>query len=377
MESTQTQTNEVITNTPVPTQKEEFIKKIEDSKGSASVEFALNELGKNSFEQAQRVQAKMKTMTAQILPELNSESPLAKIILEANQKTTELSPHSVTEKFAYKYIPIPQVKNWMIRKYISNFKDQNEQVEEIFEALEEGKEKLTFKMIQLENQQNELISTQEMIEEDVALCVELQKYIDGIDLTGLNETDTLKYNVAKNKTDRKIRDLTTIKAAIQQFLTSINQTMQTQSLLNESIESIKTVGPIVLQNAILIHQTINEQKQVANAAAHIQKGLSQAMEQNAILINENSKDVSDMYKNPVIALDSLQKSYDKLEEAVQRTQKAMLTSSKDAREMTSRLNTMQEKFKPVEEALRESVDTTNKIKSLTGEDDKAKALESK
>lgn len=342
-----------MTNT-IDNSTQKFIDTIEKSTGGPSLDMALGKIGKNSMEHAKRSRETMQNAAVKVLPEMNSDSPLAKTVLEANMKITELNPNSLSEKLLYK-IPIPSVKNWMVKKYISGFQTQNQQVQGIFEALERGKDSLLMKMIELEHQYNDLKITDAELVNDIDVGKGIQKYLESIDTNGLEQSEVLKYNSASNRVARRVRDLTTIRSAIQQFFVSINQTMETQSLLNDTIDSIQQVGPLVLQNAIMINSAINEQKQVANAANIAQQSLASAMEQNAALIKDNATNVAEMYNNPVIALESFKKSYDDLREAINITNTAMNQSTENAKQMTQELEHMQLEFKDVENNLESSV----------------------
>lgn len=341
-----------------------YIETIEKSDGGPSLELALNSMGAKSLQSAKLAQTMMEEVAKKALPEMDSESPLAKIVTEANQKTMALNPNTVTQKLLYR-LPIPFLKDWMIKTYINDFQSQNDKVKNIFEALDRGKDNLLLKMEELNNQYINLTETDKMLVADIETAKQIQTYLESIDVTTLERSDKIKYELASNKVNRKIVDLTTIRSAIQQFFVSINQTMETNSLLNGAIESIQTVGPMVLTNAIMIHSAINEQKQVAEAANAVRNTLSAAMIQNAEMIEGNAQLVADMYSTPVLAIESLKTSYDKLSNAVSITHQAMLDSTKNAKEVTAQLEHMQEEFKGVEVQLQEAVKADEQLKRLS------------
>ncbi len=342
------------TDKKLPARANEIVQVIEKTENAPELEMALERLAGQSLEQAKRLRDRMQVSMTKVLPELEGDSPLAKAILEANEKVMALNPNRVMGSFLYK-LPIQPVRKWLVKNYLENFKEQNEQVMMIFNDLQAGRDDLMRKMIELKYQYQELTATKKEVESDIEALKEVQKYLDGLNTSSMDEVEKYKYEIARNKVDRKIRDLTTILAAIQQFFASIHQTMNTQSLLNEQIDSIMTVGPMVLQNAIMIHAAISKQKAVADAARQVQQTLSDAMASNAALIEQNAQDVAQMYNNPVIAMDKLKESYDRLRNAVETTRKAMEESSQSARKMTQELEHLQEEFRPVEQALADEV----------------------
>lgn len=341
----------------------EFISVIEKSEGGPALELALNKIGEQSLKSAKRSQQMMQEEAMKVLPELNSDSPLSKSIIEANEKTTALNPNTLTESLLYK-IPFPGLQSYLAKRYIGNFQDQNQQVQGIFEALERGKDKLLMRMIDLKNQYETLKKDDTELLIDIEACKNLAQWIEKLDFDAMDNIEKMKYQLAENKIGRRIRDLTTIRSAIQQFFVSINQTMQNQSLLSETIDSLQTVGPYVLQNAIIIHAAINEQKQVAEAVNTVQNTISTAMEQNASMIKENAELTAEMYSNPVIAIESLKKSYAELQDAVDITHNAMLESTENAKAITAELENMQEGFKSIEVGLEESVKSNEQLKQI-------------
>lgn len=213
--------------------------------------------------------------------------------------------------------------------------------------------------------------------------MEGQGELDALDTSNMDESEVNKYKAAQNKVARRIRDLETIKVAISQFFVSINQTFEVQVQLNQAIDSIRTVGPIVLQNAIMIHSAINAQKQSAQAVKETSEAIGNALEQNADMVKENAENVADLYNNPVIALDKLESSYAKLEEAVNTTRKAREESTVKAREMTQRLVEMNRSFQPVVDEVegkmkgeRDSLIEKDKKEIVTGVSDDTKDFSS-
>lgn len=345
----------------VETKVKSMVKTIEKSKGGPSLSMALDKLGAQSLKAAKRSHQTMQEASMKVLPDLDSKSPLAQTIIDANTEMVALNPHTVTGSFLYK-IPFPGLKKTLLKSYITNFQSQNEQVQGIFEALENGKDQLLIKMISLQDQYNELRTTDDDLVNDIEVCKKLLEHIESIDREELSQPEQMKYQTAQNKVQRRIRDLTTIRSAIQQFFVSINQTMENQDLLNETIDSILAVGPIVLHNAIMVHDVISKQKQVADAARKTQSTIAAGLEQNASMIEDNATNVAEMYNNPVIAIETFQKSYDKLRNAVNITQTAMIESTANAKQMTADLENMQAGFKDVELQLEESVKSNKAAK---------------
>lgn len=179
----------------------------------------------------------------------------------------------------------------------------------------------------------------------------------------VDATDTLevtKLASVKNKAARRIRDLRTMEQAAVQFFISIDQTVQTNELLGEQIDSALTVGPMVMTNALRIQAALAKQDTVKKAVQSFQEGLGDMMAQNAAAVNQAAQEVGDMYNNPVIALEKMEEGFDQLMQAVQTANETMANSTLKAREASARLADMTAELSPVAEGLH---DARNSIKN--------------
>ena len=158
----------------------------------------------------------------------------------------------------------------------------------------------------------------------------------------------------KNKAARRVRDLRTMEHAAVQFFISIDQTVATNELLSEQIDSALTVGPMVMTNALRIQAALAKQDTVRKAVQGFQEGLGEMMAQNAAAVNKAAQDVGDMYNNPVIALEKMEEGFDQLMQAVQTANETMATSTLKARETSARLADMTAELSPVAEGLRDA-----------------------
>lgn len=335
---------------------EDTVKMVKESDGGPRLESELSKIGVQSLRQATRTRDLMDESIMDNLPELSGDSELSKMLVDANIQTQKLNPNSVTNSFLYK-LPLPFVKEWMLKKFTGEIKSERSQVQEVFQNLQIGKEGLIEHMLDLEEQYATLKKTDMELIKDIAFGEAVFKELEAIDGESLSLVEKQKFDMAKNKVSRRVRDLETVRQAISQFFVSINQTMRNQSLLNESIDSLMLIGPMVISNAIRIHAAINEQRQVAEATKQVSDTLSNTMLQNAAAVEMNAQDVAELYKNPVLAMDKMQEAYSKLENAVNITNQAMKDGTQSARDVTLQLRQMTAEFEPVVASLEQNVDS--------------------
>lgn len=324
---------------------------VKDSIGGPQLDQELNAIGAKSTARIAELRGTMQASVDAALPSLGKDSELAKIINEATIKTTELNPNSVTTSFLYKWVPVPVVRKFLLRGYVENFQSESGKVQTIFDNLLGGKEHLLEKMIMLQNQYRTLKETIAEVNADITMTVQLQEELNAKDTSNMDESEKTKYERALNRVARKHRDLETKKAAINQFFMSIDQTFNVQQMLTDSIDSILDVGPLVLQNAIMLHSAIDAQRQVTEAAKNSQSTIAGSLEANARLMKQNASEIAELYNNPVIAMESFEKSFQDLVEAMAITRDAQAKGTEIAVEMTKGLKVMNEKFAPTNDAL--------------------------
>lgn len=328
-----------------------YMTTVKESIGGPQLDQELNTIGAKSTARIAELRGTMQVSVDAALPSLGKDSELAKIINEATIKTTELNPNSVTNGLMYKLLPIPAVRKFLMRGYVENFQSESGKVQTIFDNLIGGKEHLLEKMIMLQNQYRDLKETVADVDADIIMTTQLQEELTAQDTTGFNDSEKEKYERALNRVARKHRDLETKKAAINQFFMSIDQTFNIQQMLTDSIDSILDVGPLVLQNAIMLHSAIDAQRQVAEAAKNAQSAIAGSLEANARLMKQNASEIAELYNNPVIAMESFEKSFQDLVEAMNITREAQAKGTQIAVEMTKGLKVMNEKFTPTNDAL--------------------------
>lgn len=325
-----------------------YLSVIDGSHGGPALERELNTIGSSSTSKVNEFKGKMQVSIDAALPSLGKKSELASIINEATIKTTELNPNHVTNGFLYKYIPITALRKFLLRGYVENFQSESGKVQTIFDNLIDGKEHLLEKMIMLEGQYRDLKEIVADVNVDIEITNQLREALNNKSKDGMEPQEITKHERAQNRIARKSRDLETKKAAINQFFMSIDQTFNIQQMLTDSIDSVLDVGPLVLQNAIMLHSAIDAQRQVAEAANNAQDAISASLEANARLVKQNAEEVTKLYNNPVVAMESFEKSFKDLEEAMAITKKAQDEGTKVADEMTRGLRVLNEKFKLVD-----------------------------
>jgi uncharacterized protein YaaN involved in tellurite resistance len=332
----------------------ELMLKVKESSGPALYR-VIDSLGAGSQKQMVAANDSMRGTVSSLLQGMDGKSPTAECLVDLSTSFNELNPHALTNSWWFSWMP-KGVKRSAIKKFSGKYASMQSHVDNIMNGLRSGKDELLETNIELESQYKEIEAAHQQIQQDIFIGENLFEMIE-IKETETDADDALevqKLANAKNTVARRIRDLRTKEAAAIQFFVSIDQTMHSNILLGEQIDSALSVGPMVMNNALRIQAALAKQDTVKKAVQEFQQGLGQMMENNATAVNTAAQQIGDLYNNPVVAMESLQKAHDNLMSAVNTANESMATSTIKARESSAQLAEMSAELTPVAQALKEN-----------------------
>jgi uncharacterized protein YaaN involved in tellurite resistance len=330
---------------------------------------ALNRIVGNIGASAQKKMASandlMKGNVNSLLKGLDGKSPAGEKLLELRSTMDQLNPHSLHNAWWFSWMP-NTIKRKAVSRFVRQYQPMQSHVDAIFNGLRNGKDDLLESNLALEQQYNEIAAAKKEIESEIYIGELFIQQVDAQDAETPAEDiqEKQKFATVKNQAMRRIRDLRTMEQASVQFFISIDQTIATNSLLDESIDSALTVGPMVMNNALRIQAALAQQETIKDAVQQFQTGLGDMMAQNAGSIEKAAQEVGDLYNNPVIALQKMEEGFDKLMNAVKIANDTMSTSTAKARETSDRLADMTAQLSPVADGMRDARSSSNDIKDV-------------
>ncbi len=317
---------------------------------------AVDAIGGKSQKKMLAANDLMSQSVGSLLKGLDGKSPTAEKLLELRSAMDELNPHSLHNAWYFSWMP-KGMKRKAVSKFIHKYQPMQSHVAGILDGLRAGKDDLLETSIELEHQYEEIAGAQKEIQSEIYVgeifITELEQLESETDKGDIQETQKLAS--VKNKAARRIRDLRTMEQAAVQFFISIDQTVATNELLSEQIDSALTVGPMVMTNALRIQAALAKQDSVKKAVQGFQEGLGEMMAQNATAVNQAAQEVGDLYNNPVIAIEKMEEGFDQLMQAVQTANETMANSTIKARESSARLAEMTAQLSPVAEGLHDAL----------------------
>lgn len=318
---------------------------------------AIDVIGAGSQKRMAAANDLMSNSVNSLLKGLDGKSPTGEKLLELRSAMDDLNPHSLNNSWWFSWMP-KGMKRKAVSRFIHKYEPMQKHVTGILAGLRAGKDDLLETSIELETQYTEIEGAQKEIQSEIYIgevfIVEVEKLETEVDETDAQEKQ--KLSSVKNKAARRIRDLRTMEQAAVQFFISIDQTVATNELLSEQIDSALTVGPMVMTNALRIQAALAKQDTVKQAVQSFQEGLGDMMAQNAAAVNKAASEIGDLYNNPVIALEKMEEGFDQLMQAVNTANETMANSTIKAREASAKLAEMTAQLNPVAQGLRDARD---------------------
>jgi uncharacterized protein YaaN involved in tellurite resistance len=289
-----------------------------------------------------------------LLKGLDGKSPTGEKLLELRSAMDDLNPHSLSNSWWFAWMP-KGVKRKAISRFINRYQSMQAHLNGIFDGLRNGKDELLETSLALEEQYDEIAAAKKEMEAEIYVGELFIKQVEELEaVIDIDPRELQKLGAVKNQAMRRIRDIRTMEQAAVQFFISIDQTVATNSLLGEQIDSALVVGPMVMSNALRIQAALAQQDSVREAVESVQNAMGDMMAQNAAAVNQAAQKIGDMYNNPVIGLEKLEEGFDQLMQAVNTANATIATSTIKARETSDRLAQMTAELEPVAAGMRDA-----------------------
>ena len=331
-----------------------LINTVKEKSGPALLR-AIDGIGENSQKKMASANDLMSNSVNSLLKGLDGKSPTGEKLMQLRTAMDDLNPHSLTNAWYFSWMP-KGFKRKAVSRFIHKYEPMQKHVSGILSGLRAGKDDLLETSIELETQYTEIEVAQKEIQSEIYIgelfIDEIESMEAATDAADVQELQ--KLSSVKNKAARRVRDLRTMEQAAVQFFISIDQTVATNELLSEQIDSALTVGPMVMTNALRIQAALAKQDTVKQAVQNFQEGLGDMMAQNAAAVNKAAEEIGDLYNNPVIALEKMEEGFDQLMKAVNTANETMANSTLKAREASAKLADMTAELSPVAQGLRDS-----------------------
>jgi uncharacterized protein YaaN involved in tellurite resistance len=131
----------------------------------------------------------------------------------------------------------------------------------------------------------------------------------------------------------------------EQFYTSIEMTRDNNDMLISIVQRMLTMGMNVVNISFAIYAALERQKKVIEAVKGTKEFIGNRIEQNAMAINNHVKEIGDLYKEPVVAMDKLASGINQLMLAIDAVNQLKAEGVERARENIVKIKVMTEEIR--------------------------------
>jgi uncharacterized protein YaaN involved in tellurite resistance len=245
---------------------------------------------------------------------------MAKDISELQGVLTKINPKDIQKEGYYRFIRIfPFFGDWLVnvlRTSANRRMTLKEFVDHLQVSLETGETMIRQDNAQLKVMYEDIEKMQKLIATDAYFAEmaieELSKAVSQVtEEKKRNELNKVLFSVATRG-----QDLRAMENAHAQFFVSIEMTRDNNEMLAATVQRMLTLGMNVVYVAFAIHAALARQRDVLEMTRGTRNFIGNTMVSNAQMINSHVKEIGDLYSEPIIAKEKLEKSIEQLSEAI-------------------------------------------------------------
>jgi uncharacterized protein YaaN involved in tellurite resistance len=186
---------------------------------------------------------------------------------------------------------------------------------------------------------------QVIIQSDAYLAETIMNKLDDIRTTEKDPKKLATINNVLYKVSARAQDLRAMENVHEQFFQSIIMLRNDNDNLIATIRRMIDMGMSVVNVSFAIRVALQHQQNSINMARATREFLGNQLLSNATLIQQHTKEIGDLYKEPVIAMDKLEASIQLLSQAIDETNSQKAIGIEAAKTNIAKLKVMTETIK--------------------------------
>lgn len=293
---------------------------------------------------------------------------IAKDIADLQGVLVKINPKDIQKEAIYRVLKaIPFFGNWIVgvlRKSANSRTTLQGFLDHLEESLKNGETMLRQDNAQLRVMYKDLEGKQKLVSSDAYFAeVLMEKLSDAVaeveDEKKKNSLNKVLFRVAT-----RAQDLRAMENVHEQFFASIEMTRDNNDMLIATVQRMLTLGMQVAYIAFAIYAALKRQQSVLEAEKGTREFLGKMLVNNATMINSHVKDIGDLYKEPVIAMDKLSAAIAQLEQAIDATNRLKAEGITNARDNIVKIKVLTEEIKTKAGTLPEDIRSLEASKTL-------------
>lgn len=274
---------------------------------------------------------------------------LTKNISELQGALTKINPKDIQKEARYRVIRvIPFFGGWIVNvlKTAANRRlTLQEFIDHLEESLQSGETILKQDNAQLKVMYSDLETKQKVINADAYYAEVLMEKLS--EAMGATEDERKKGNLQKVqfRVSTRAQDLRAMENIHEQFFVSIEMTRDNNDMLIATVQRMLTMGMNVVYISFAIHAALMRQRDVIEASKGTRDFIGNMIVSNASMINNHIREIGDLYKEPIVAMDKLEKAVSELQQAIDAANRMKAESIERAKDNVVRIRELTEELK--------------------------------
>ncbi len=317
---------------------------------------SLGALGSEAQQQAGHEIDLLKTKVGTLLNDLDGPgSQIPKGLMALRKTMDKVNPHVLASQprglFSKLLRRTPLIGD-VLADIAVKYESVQTQIDQIVDGLRAGKDQLLQDSLELDRLYQQVQNAQVELQKAAFLGELLWQGLEeplksASDAAERQRLETLIHRVAM-----RVQDLRTMEQVNTQFFVSIDMTIQNNDHLSDAISRTVTVTRSLLTVGLAIQAALANQKKIMQAVQATQDYTADMLAANAASIKQQTAEIGDMYKNPVLALDKVKQAYDDLMGAMDQMDEIRRAGTESARSGIAQLDQMTAELAPRAEGLR-------------------------
>jgi uncharacterized protein YaaN involved in tellurite resistance len=220
------------------------------------------------------------------------------------------------------------------------------QIDQIVDGLRAGKDQLLQDSLELDRLYQQVQNAQTELQKAAFLGELLWQGLEGQLPSAADAAERQRLETLVHRVAMRVQDLRTMEQVNTQFFVSIDMTIQNNDHLSDAITRTVTVTRSLLTVGLAIQAALANQKKIMQAVKETQEYTADMLAANAASIREQTAEIGDMYKNPVLALDKVKQAYDDLMGAMDQMDDIRRAGTESARSGIAQLGQMTAELAP-------------------------------
>ncbi len=330
--------------------------RLQDSPEDRQLARSLGALGADAQQRAGHEIDLLKTKVGTLLNDLDGPgSQIPQGLMQLRKTMDDVNPHVLASRprgLLSRLLRRAPVIGDVLADIAVKYESVQTQIDSIVDGLRAGKDQLLQDSLELDRLYQQVQAAQLEVQKAAYLGELLWQGLEEKLPTSDDPAERQRLETLVHRVAMRVQDLRTMEQVNTQFFVSIDMTIQNNDHLSDAITRTVTVTRSLLTVGLAIQAALANQKKIMEAVKETQDYTADMLAANAASIKQQTAEIGDMYKNPVLALDKVKQAYDDLMGAMEQMDEIRRAGTDSARAGIRELEGMTAGLAPKAEGLR-------------------------